>query len=78
MHIKICYVTKDKSHITRYQELQHYKQNWKGVHLDSSEKIKESITSLQNNSYSAIDSTVHLSSKISLQQMTLVHLKYQP
>ena len=23
MHIKICYVPKDKAHITRYQELQH-------------------------------------------------------
>ena len=24
MHIKSCYVPKDKSHIKRYQELQHY------------------------------------------------------
>ena len=36
MHIKGCDVAKDKSHITRYQELQHYKQTRKGVILDYS------------------------------------------
>ena len=29
MHIKRCYVPKEKSHITRYQEIQHFKQAWK-------------------------------------------------
>ena len=33
MHIKSCYVAKYKAHTTRYQELQHYKQTWKGVLL---------------------------------------------
>ena len=33
MHIKRCYVAKDKSHTTRYQELRHYKQTRKGVLL---------------------------------------------
>ena len=46
MHIKSCYVTREKSHIIRYQELKHYKQTWKGVLLDYSENIKSSITSL--------------------------------
>ena len=63
MHIKSCYVAKDKSHTTRYQELQHYKQTRKGVLLDYSEKIRASITSLQNNSSAAIKSTIHRSSK---------------
>ena len=36
MDIKSCYIPKDKSHITRYQELQHYKQTRKGVLLDYS------------------------------------------
>ena len=36
MHIKICYVPKYKSHITRYQELHHYKQTQKAVLLDYS------------------------------------------
>ena len=34
MHIKSCYVPKEKSHITRYQELQHYKQTQKVLLLD--------------------------------------------
>ena len=28
VHLKRCCVPKDKYHITRYQELQHYKQAW--------------------------------------------------
>ena len=39
IHIKSCYVPKDKYHITRYQEVQHYKQTWKGVLIDYSENI---------------------------------------
>ena len=31
VYIKSCYVPKYKSHIVRYQELQQYKQAWKGV-----------------------------------------------
>ena len=62
-HIKICYVDKEKAHITRYQELQHHKQTQKGVLLDYSEKIKASITTLQNKSSAAIESTIHCSSK---------------
>ena len=46
MHIKICHVDKDKSHTTRYQELQNYKQAPKGVIHDYSENIRASITSL--------------------------------
>ena len=63
MHIKSFYVAKDKSHITRYQELQHYKQAWKGVILDYWEEIKASITSLKNKSSADIESTIHNSSK---------------
>ena len=36
MPIKSCYVAKDKYHTTRYQELQHYKQDQKGVLIDYS------------------------------------------
>ena len=54
MHIKSCFVPKDKSHITRHQELQHYKQTRKGVLLDYSEKVKASITSLYNKSSAAM------------------------
>ena len=63
MHIKSCYVSKDKAHTTRYQELQHYKQTQKGALLDYSEKIRASITSLQNKSSATIESTIHRSSK---------------
>ena len=60
--IKSCYVDKDKSHTTRYQELRHYKQTRKGVLLYYSEKIKASITSLQNKSSTSIESTIRISS----------------
>ena len=63
MHIKSCYVPKDKACITIYQKLQHYKQTQKVVLLDYSEKIKASITSLQNKSSADIKSTIHSSSK---------------
>ena len=63
MHIKSCYVPKEKYHITRYQKNQHYKQTRKGVILDYSEKIKSSITRLHNKSSTAIESTIHRSSK---------------
>ena len=36
IHIKSCYVAKEKAHTTRYQELQHYKQTRKGGLLDYS------------------------------------------
>ena len=54
----------DKAHITIYQELQHFKANWKGVIHDYSENIKESISSLQNKLSTLIESTIHRSSKI--------------
>ena len=63
MHIKSCYVAKEKAQTTRYKELQHYKQTWKGIVLDYSENIRASITSLQNKSSAAIESTIHCSSK---------------
>ena len=34
MHIKSCYVPKEKYHITRYQELQNFKQTQKVVLFD--------------------------------------------
>ena len=46
MHIKSCYVAKDKAQTTRYQNFHHYKQTWKGVLLDYSENIRASITSI--------------------------------
>ena len=64
MNIKSCYVAKYKAHRTRYQELQHYKQTRKGVILNYSENIRASITSLQNKSSAAIESTIHHSSRI--------------
>ena len=63
MNIKSCYVAKEKAHITRYQKHQHYKHTWKGVLLEYLENIKASITSLQNKSSDAIESTIHCSSK---------------
>ena len=63
MHIKSVCVPKDKFHITRYQELQHYKQTRKSVLHDYSENIKASITSLQNKSSTVIKSTIHCSYK---------------
>ena len=62
IHIKSCYVAKEKSHTTRYQELHNYKQTWKGVLLDYSENIRASITSLQNKSSAAIKSAIRRSS----------------
>ena len=63
IHIKSYYVDKYKAHTNRYQELQNYKQTWVCVILDYSEKIRAFITSLQNNSSTAIKSTIHWSSK---------------
>ena len=63
MQIKSCYVDKNKDHTIQYQGLQYYKQTRKGVLLDYSEKIRASITSLQNKSSDAIESTIHSSSK---------------
>ena len=63
MHIKSCYVAKDKAHTTRYQDLQNLKQACKGVLHDYSEKIRASITSLQNKSSAAIESTIYRISK---------------
>ena len=40
MHIKSCYVAKDKAHTTRYQDLQNLKQARKGVLHDYSENIR--------------------------------------
>ena len=60
MHIISFYVPKDKTDIKIYQELQQYKQAWKGVIYEYSEKIKAPISSLENNSYSAIEFNVHL------------------
>ena len=39
-HIKRFYFPKEKAHITRFPELHHFKQAWKGVLLDYSEKMK--------------------------------------
>ena len=44
--INSCYIPKGKSHITRYQELQNFKQAWKGIIIDDSEKMKILILSL--------------------------------
>ena len=63
MHIKSCCVAKDKAHTTRYQDLQSYKQSRKGVLLDYSEKIRASITSLQNKLSFTVKSTIYMSSK---------------
>ena len=64
MRIKSCYFPKDKAHITRYQELQNFKQAQKVVLFDYSEKMKASISSLHNKSSGAIESTMHHSYKI--------------
>ena len=49
MHIKSCYVAKDKAHTTSYQKIQNYKQAREGFLHHYSENIRASITSLQNN-----------------------------
>ena len=64
MYIKSCYVPKYKDHITRHQELQHFKQTRKGVLLDYSEEMKASIASVHKNSSAAIEYTIHRGSKI--------------
>ena len=48
----------------RYQDLQQYKQDWKGVLHEYPENIKAYISSLRNKSYSTIESTIHFSSKV--------------
>ena len=67
----------DKYHITRYQDLQHLKTDWKGVLRDYSENIKASISSLQNKSYAAIKSTIYRSYKSITLKMTLTYMKLQ-
>ena len=63
MHIKSCYVPKEKAHTKIYQEIQQYKQARKGVLCENSENINASISSLQHMSSHAIESTIHRSSK---------------
>ena len=63
LYINSSYVPKDKSHITRYQELQHDKQTCKVFLIDHSENIKESIRSIHNKSSTSIKSTIYRSSK---------------
>ena len=53
MNIKSCYAYMYKYHITRYQELQNFKQAQKGVIRDYYENIKASISSLHNKSSAA-------------------------
>ena len=53
----------DKYHITRYQEIRHFKQARKGVINDDFEKIEVSISSLQNKSSAVIKSTTHCNCK---------------
>ena len=61
--IKVFYVPMEKYHLTRYQDLQLYKQIWMGALLDYLENNKESITSLQSKSSAAIKSNIHRISK---------------
>ena len=63
MYNQSCYVPKEKYHITRYQELRHFKQARKGVLLDYSENMKAPIPILQNKSSAAIEYVIHGSSK---------------
>ena len=63
MHIKSCYASMQKCHLTIYQELPHFKDARMGVIQDYSEKIKASISSLQKKSFADIKSTIHHSSK---------------
>ena len=62
-HNKSFYVPMEKYHLTRYQDLQLYKQTRMDVPLHYLENNKESITSIQNKSYAAIKSNIHCSSK---------------
>ena len=64
MYINICYESMGKYHITRYQDLQNFKQDRKGVLRDNSENIKAFIYSLQKKSSAAIESTIYQSYKI--------------
>ena len=64
LHIKSSYDPKEKYHITRYQELHHFKQGWKGVLLDYLEKTKASIASLHNKLSTVIESTIYRSYRI--------------
>ena len=63
MHIKSCYVATEIDHLTRYQDIHNFKAPRKGVIQDYYEKIKASISSLQNKSYAVIESTINRSSK---------------
>ena len=75
IHIKSCYAYTDKEYTTIYQELQHFKQAWKGVIHDYSEKSKHPfqvyiiIHLLSSNSpYTTVK-------KLSLHQTTLMYMK---
>ena len=63
IHIKSWSVTKYKSHIIRYIQLQHFKYARKVVLLDYSEKIKASIASLKDDSSASIEYTIYRSYK---------------
>ena len=63
VNIKSYYAAMGRGHLTRYQELCNFKTARKYGIKDYSEHIKYSITSLQNKSSSAIESTIHRISK---------------
>ena len=63
MHIKSCYVATEIDHLTRYQDIHNFKAPRKGVIQDYYEKIKASISSLQNKSSAVIEPNIHRSYK---------------
>ena len=46
INIKSCYVPMEKAHITKYRELEYFKNSQKGVLLYYSETMKASVSSL--------------------------------
>ena len=59
VNIKNCYDSMRKSHWVRYQDINNFKDARSCVIQDCSENIKSSISSLHNESYVVIKSTIH-------------------
>ena len=74
IHIKSCYASMDKDHLTRYQELQHFKAAQRGAIQDYSENSTASISILQNKSSAVIKYTIrHISKSITLSNDTKIY-----
>ena len=78
VYIESFYSSINKTHITRYQDLQHFKAAWKGVIHNYSEISNHPFRVYRISRLLSSNPTYTAVTKVSLHQMTLMYLKCQP